>query len=231
VNENCHGNSSPIETATENASHEIAEAVTNPHVFSDLGLTGFDGAHLGWQLFDATATTLGDDEIGDACERYDDAHFVGPADLPYSLQRLWSNQSAAAGHSPCVPESTEPYFNLAPLALETLSVTPGGAMAPQMALGYEIPVGQSKPISVAYYSDARTGYWDVSAVEGNGIAASSTPQLTIAVGKGVGLNGDKDNVTVTVNAAGASGNAVLLTLVSTAPGHTTHYAPILIGAY
>ncbi len=227
VDESCNGTRSVLDGATSAASHEILEAVTNPHTFSDQGVIGFDTAHLAWGLLD----NQHDDEIGDTCEGFSDAFFTGPADLPYSLQRMWSNANAATGHSPCVPQSMEPYFNVTPIGMEMLDVLVGVAQTPKTALGYRVAVGSTRTFDVAYYSDAPTGYWDLTAVEGNGITPPAAPQLTLALAKGGGLNGDKDQVTVTVNSAGTNGNAILMTIVSTAPGHTTHYSPILIGAY
>jgi hypothetical protein len=229
IDENCNGARSVLDAATASASHEIAETVTNPHPFFGPALIGFDPAHSAWGL--ASGHYKEDDEIGDICEGFADAFFMGPKDLPYSLQRLWSNANAAAGHSPCAPQSTEPYFNVSPAAMETLNVFFGVGQPPKAALGYEIPVGSSKTFAVGYYSDAPTGYWNINAVEGNGITAASTQHLSFAVSNGTGLNGKKSDVTVTVNSAADAGNAILMTMVSTAPGHTTHYMPILIGAY
>jgi hypothetical protein len=227
IDENCNGSLSVLDGATSAGSHEILEGVTNPHNFSDTALIGFDASHLAWAMFDGTQ----DDEIGDACEIYSDAFFDGPSDLPYKLQRMWSNSSAAAGHSPCVPQSTEPYFNVTAEAMTMLNVVPPGMATPIMALGYEVPVGSTKTFEVTYYSDAATGYWDTKAFEGNGITTPSSTYMTLAVAKGAGLNGDKDQITVTVNSAPPSGNALLVTLVSTAGAHTPHYMPVLIGAY
>ena len=101
IDENDTGGRPALDAATRNASHEIAETATNPHNFSDLGVVGFDGTHIAWQMM------ASDSEIGDVCETNPDADFKGGADLPYLLQRLWSNKSASAGHSPCVPASAD----------------------------------------------------------------------------------------------------------------------------
>ncbi len=227
IDENCHGPLSVLDGATSAASHEIVEDVTNPHPYTGKAYIGFDAAHLAWSLLDGQQ----DDEVGDICENYADAVFKGPADLPYALQRMWSNASGGAGHSPCVPQSSEPYFNATPLGQEMLNVQVGVAKTPARALGYRVPVGQSKTFDVAYYSDAPTGLWYLTAVEGDGIAATSPSHVKLSVAHGTGANGQQDAVTVTVDSAPAGGNALLVTLVSSAQGHTTHYFPILIGAY
>jgi hypothetical protein len=230
VDENCNGSRSVLDGATGAASHEIAEAATNPHPFTKPAIIGFDAAHLAW------GSDGLDGEIGDVCQIFTDAFYEGPSDLPYLLQRLWSNTSAAAGHNPCVPQSTEPYFNVTPLDLESLMIEVGTAQTPATPLGYRVPVGTRKTFNVGYYSDAPTGYWDIKVVEGDGLTTPSSSHLTLSVASGAaGLNGDQGAITVEANSAPSGGNslghAVLMTVVSSAPGHTTHYMPILIGTY
>jgi hypothetical protein len=227
IDERCHGSLSVLDGATSAASHEIIEDVTNPHPYTGKAYIGFDPAHLAWSLMDGEQ----DDEIGDSCENLADAVFTGPADLPYALQRMWSNASAAAGHSPCVPQSSEPYFNATPLGQDMLNVLVGVAQTPATALGYRVPVGSSKTFDVAYYSDAPTGLWYLTAVEGDGITAVSPSHVKLSVEHGAGANGQQDAVTVMVDSAPTGGNALLVTLVSSAHGHTTHYFPVLVGAY
>ncbi|MGH7296184.1 MAG: hypothetical protein ACRELB_14680 [Polyangiaceae bacterium] len=227
IDESCNGSLSVLDGATSAAAHEIVEDVTNPYPYSSRAYIGFDAQHLAWALLDGEQ----DDELGDTCEGLSDAVFTGPADLPFALQRVWSNASAAAGHSPCVPQSPEPYFNVTPLAQETLGVLVGVAQTPATALGYEVPAGTSKTFDVSYYSDAPTGLWNLAAVEGNGVTPPDASHVTLSVARGEGANGHQDRVTVTVDSAPDGGNAILVTLVSSAQGHTTHYFPVLIGAY
>lgn len=226
VDESCNGKLSVLDGATRAASHGIIEDVTDPYPYSGAAFAGFDSAHLAWSLLEGD-----ENEVGDICKTYSDAVFTGPSDLPYALQRMWSNKSGGAGHSPCVPQSAEPYFNATPVGQETLDVVVGSAQMPVSALGYRIPVGSSKTFDVAYYSDAPTGLWNLTAFEGNGVTAPSASHLTLAVAHGTGANGQRDQVTVKVDSAPAAGNAILLTLVSSAQGHTTHYFPVLVGAY
>lgn len=227
IDEACNGSLSVLDAATSEASHEIIEDVTNPFPYSGKAYIGFDAPHLAWAMMVGQQ----DDEIGDTCEDLADAVFTGPADLPYALQRMWSNSSAAAGRSPCVPQSAEPYFNVTPTAQETVNVLVGVAQTPATALGYEVPVGSSKTFGVSYYSDAPTGLWNLAAVEGNGVDAPASSHVTLGVARGTGANGQQDEVTVTVTSPPDGGNALLVTLVSSAQGHTTHYFPVLIGAY
>jgi hypothetical protein len=95
----------PIENMTISASHEIAEAATDPD---------YGGYHLPsiaaqmpwtepiWNAFDRT----GGAEIGDLCEGsfWVEGSFVA--------QRIWSNTAARRGGDPCVPALNEPYYNV-----------------------------------------------------------------------------------------------------------------------
>lgn len=227
IDESCNGSRSVLDAATSAASHEIVEDVTNPYPYSGQAFIGFNPPHLAWSMLGGQQ----DVEIGDICENLSDAVFGGTSNLPYALQRVWSNSSAAAGHSPCIPQSTEPYFNVTPVSQETLNVLVGAAQAPATALGYHVSVGSTKTFDVGYYSDAPTGLWYLTAVEGDGVTPPSSSHVTLSVTGGTGANGDTDTVRVTVDAAPDAGSALLVTLVSSAQGHTTHYFPVLIGTY
>jgi hypothetical protein len=222
-----NGGKSSLDVATENAAHEIAEVATNPHLFSDLGIVGFDAKHVAWQM------SISDAELGDICELNSDATFGGGADLPFSLQRLWSNKSAVAGHNPCLPAPPEPYYNVTPLDLETVSVFVDTAATAQEGWGYRIPIGTTKTIKLGFFSDQpMTTPWTITAVEGNWFSPSSNKRLTIAIEKASGKNGDTGAVTVTANSQSTgAGNAVLMTVTAQAPGLPAHSMPILIGTY
>ena len=73
--------------------------------------------------------------------------------------------------------------------------------------------------------------WTLQAVEGDGGTPPTPGHLSFTIDKAAGENGDVANVTVTVNAAAAAGNAILMTLKSKKEGFATHYMPILFGAY
>jgi hypothetical protein len=230
IDENAHGTASVLDALTAAASHEIAETATNPRVLSsgsDLGLVDFDAPHIAWQI------STGDAELGDLCEGRADSTVKGPADFPVTLQRLWSNKSAAAGHDPCVPAGTAPYYNVTPLDLETVSVFVDTDQSASSGLGYKIAIGAKKTLKVGFYSDAPVpGPWTISAVEGNYFSPASNHRLTVAVTKGTGTNGDIGTIDVTANEQSlGAGNAVLMTVTSQAPGLPPHSVPILIGTY
>lgn len=230
IDENAHGTQPLLDAVTAAASHEIAETATNPRDLSmgtDLGLVDFDAMHVAYQI------STGDNELGDLCEGKPDSVFMGPADLPFSLQRLWSNKSAAAGHNPCVPAPAEPYYNVTPLELENVSVFVDSDSTASSGLGYKIAIGAKKTIKVGFYSDAPVpGPWTITAVEGNYFSPATNHRLTIAVTQGSGKNGDMGTIDVTANTQSlGAGNAVLMTVTSQAAGLAPHTVPILIGTY
>jgi hypothetical protein len=96
-----------VHTVTLIASHEIVESVTDPFPSTHAAYVGFDDDHLAYDMLNQFQ-----DEVGDACEFFKSSEYVGGASFPFGLQRNWSNQSAAAGHSPCVPLTKMPYFNV-----------------------------------------------------------------------------------------------------------------------
>ena len=210
-----------VDNATETASHEIAETATDP--FGEATYVDFDTAHYAWELF-----TENNDELADACEFSDDSYYTDP-ELGAFVQRSWSNAAAAAGHSPCVPAPAEPYFNVTPLAPETVT-TLNTTNKPHTSNGFRVPVGMTRTFDIGFYSDAPSDDWTVAAVEGNGIDAVASPHVTASIDPPTGNNGTTAKVSVTVSRAPTLGNQLLLTLVAKR-GATTHLTSILIGAY
>ena len=68
-----------------------------------------DDAHIYW------VRALGGGETSDLCAQ-DPESFTEFDELPYVVQRSWSNKAASAGHDPCVPQlQGDVYFNAAPV--------------------------------------------------------------------------------------------------------------------
>jgi hypothetical protein len=88
---------------TLSASHELAEAATDPHPLAD---TAFylrsNDAWLG-------ALSYGGGECGDMCTYLADPTYD---ESNYTVQRIWSNSAAAASKNPCQPWDM-PYFGAA----------------------------------------------------------------------------------------------------------------------
>jgi hypothetical protein len=185
-----------LDELTGAASHEIIEAVTDPfpstHNGADSAYATVDPDHFIWVL-------SGGMEAGDLCVPETNA-FQKLEELGTTVQRTWSNIAAKASHDPCVPASTEPYFQSAPVLSEDVTLTLpqgfGGGDVPTK--GVTIPVGKSKTIEVDLFSDAATsGPWTVSAEDALGKLGGGKT-LEFSWDRTQGLNGEKLHLTIAV---------------------------------
>ena len=188
-----------VDTLTVSASHEFIEAATDPHPETDPAYQLVDGPHLIWEFAPGG-------EVGDMCE------FVGLAAQRlvgnFAVQRTWSNMSAAAGHDPCVPVLATPYVSAAPMLTDDASLDDGMGHS-LTTKGVQIPVGMSKTIDIALYSDAPTADWTVKAYDAAQIYGQSK-ELTVSLDKSTGNNGDILHLTITRVAAGMGGSEFLI---------------------
>jgi hypothetical protein len=216
---------SDFEHITLSASHELAEAATDPYPRSRPAWSGFRDEDLAWEFFQQFQS-----ENGDACEFYRDSDLApGESDLTFTAQRQWSNASAKGGHDPCVPvfKGTK-YFNVTPLALDDIDVdlsSLGGDVA--TTKGIKVKVGESRQIPLGFYSDGAIGPWTIKAITGGIAGGRSSSGVDLELDVTEGQNGQKAYLTVTVNTAGKT-NSELVTIVSTRSG-VSHYMPILLG--
>jgi hypothetical protein len=174
---------------TAEASHEIAEAATDPYPTSSKpGYITVDANSHAWEL-------LAGGEVGDLCAAFPDS-FYKPSGFDHLVQRIWSNQAAAADHDPCEPDGTSPYFNAAPVLADTITVTTGSGNVHTQ--GVKLSKGQSATIEVDLYSDAPTsGPWTVSAYDITSAFFGGQPALSFSFDNNTGQNGDKLNLTIT----------------------------------
>jgi hypothetical protein len=173
-----------FDTLSSGLSHELVEASTDP-LMSNPAWSYVDMDHMVWNLM-----PLG--EVGDMCafEPQSYQRLVGS----YMVQRPWSNASAAAGHDPCVPTLSDPYFNAAPVLNDSISLDYYGQSV--VTKGVKIPVGQSKTIDVQLFSDAPTQDWTVQAVDEN-YGTGQPAQLQFSWDSQSGNNGDVRHLTIT----------------------------------
>jgi hypothetical protein len=179
-----------FDTLTSGLSHELIEASTDP-LMSFPAWSYVDMDHMVWNLM-----PLG--EVGDMCafEPQSYQRLVGS----YMVQRPWSNASAKAGHDPCVPTLTDPYFNAAPVLTDSISLDYYGQTV--VTKGVKIPVGQSKTIDVQLFSDAPTADWTVQAVDET-YGTGQAKQLDFTWDSQSGNNGDVRHLTITRVANGS----------------------------
>ena len=190
----------PLDEVTIATSHELIEAATDPHPFTNEGYVRLDQAHYIWNR------TPGG-ELGDMCE------YVELAEQPllgsFMVQRTWSNASAAAGHDPCVPEMANGYIGAAPNFTDADTVmvnSRAGAFATQ---GVTVNNGESHMLELDIFSDVDTQ--DTVSVEAMDLANflnTGTPQLAYQMGAtSVGGNGSKLQLLITRTKAGTGRNA------------------------
>jgi hypothetical protein len=194
--------SSSLDALTAYTSHELVEAATDPHPFTAPGFADIDGDHAIW------ADTPGA-ELGDMCEflRSSDQRLVGS----FVVQRAWSNASAAAGHDPCVPAPAQPYVAAVPALDDAVTIAfPSDVGGAQRSRGVTIPVGSSKTIDVALYSDAPGPDFTVTAYDVGALLHGATPELTFAWDQTTGHDGDVRKLTITHAKAGSYGGSELV---------------------
>jgi hypothetical protein len=168
-------------------SHELIEAVTDP-VDSKPAFAQTDDAHAAFQL-----GTWG--EVCDLCEFAPQTEYR-PTGVPGLSQRCFSNVAAVAGHDPCVPAVSQPYFNAVPVVSDTVRMTWSGFS--YNAQGVKIPVGKTKTIEVDLFSDAPTRDWTVKALDYASAIDGGTPALALKLDHLSGNNGSKLQLTITV---------------------------------
>ncbi|APR83171.1 Hypothetical protein A7982_08520 [Minicystis rosea] len=110
-----------LDQVTETASHEFAEAASDPQPLTINS--------LGYMLLESNAWTLLGGENADMC-----AGVAGVREKGWALTRVWNNENAAVGQQPCLPvaESEIPYFN-AGIANDTLAALPGSTVTTEVA--------------------------------------------------------------------------------------------------
>jgi hypothetical protein len=187
---------SGLDAITGPASHELGEAATDPFPSSAPAYASVDRPHSYWSRL------LGGGEVGDMCAQNPQS-FTKFSELPYTVQRLWSNKAAMAGSDPCLPvPSSEVYFNAFPVTKDTITVTQGGQTV--MIKGVHIAVGASASVEVDLFSSGPVGPWTVEALASDQLASGATTSqyLGFSFDKTTGQNGDKLTLTINVKAAG-----------------------------
>ena len=206
------GGNDGIDGLTAVESHELIEAATDPYPNMKPAYASVDDAHFYW------AVAVGGGENADMCAQNPSA-FATFDELPYAVQRSWSNVSANAGHDPCVPTFPgEVYFNAAPELPDDIQIKYQGI--PVTIKGVNIPVGGTRTIEVHPFSDGDTGGgWDIEVDDYYPIPAIHG-SLALSLDRNSAQNGEKLYLTITVHDAGPN-NVELFRLVSKGNG-TTH---------
>lgn len=185
------------------ASHELAEAATDPYVSARA------------YYMTAPVWTRFGGENADLCVSLgaDDAYAEGP----FFVQRAWSFKAAAASHDPCVPApdpTVQPYFNVAPDTGQDTIV---------------LSAGTSETIALTAFSDGPMADWEVSAAQvPRSQGGSSVVALDLKLDRQTAHNGSKLTLTVTQTGQTATGYALFV--VSSRSGATQHSWPLAVVA-
>jgi hypothetical protein len=207
-----------IESLGWTMSHEYVESTTDPF---ETAYWNVDADHQAWSFLPNFV------EMADICNY--PFLLARPSDLGYTVQRVWSNEAAAASQDPCVPAPAgQVYFNSAPVLDDDVSIG-STASSTSITKGVHIPVGQTRTIELDLFSmGPTTGPWHVEATDWTTDPAvcvsrsCGAPALQLALDRDSGSNGDKLHLTITVLHRGAIGGSRFL-LKSTLAGYTTFW--------
>jgi hypothetical protein len=199
------GSLTGISAVTAAASSQLVAAATDPLPASNPAWATVDPAHLEWQL------AFGGGEVSSMCAQMNGV-FTTPSDLPYEVQRTWSNAAARAGQDPCVPAPAgEVYFNSEPQFPGTVSGNLNGQTV--NVAGLQIAPGTSATVNLDLFSNGvTTGPWTVNAISPAMQAGDAgTPELTFSFNQTTGQNGSV--IQMTINVAGSASPSDLSTFV------------------
>ncbi|MFO0591475.1 MAG: hypothetical protein U0441_28255 [Polyangiaceae bacterium] len=199
------GNIHDLDAVTGALSHELIEAATDPFPMTDPAYAQTDNAHIFW------VRALGGGETGDMCAQ-DPESFTKFDEMPYVVQRSWSNAAAKNGNDPCQP--TKPgdvYFQATPVMTD--SITYGGGGFSATVKGVKIPLGESRTVDLQLFSDGPTdGPITVHADDFSELIGG-TKHLDFSFDATQGLNGQTLHMTINVLTAGKK-NTELFYLVT-----------------
>ncbi len=179
---------SGIDALTGTESHELIEASTDPRVISAPAYALPDNEDLAWVL------VYGGGEVGDMCAQVPGV-FTEFSELPYTVQRSWSNKAAAAGQDPCQPAIPNTiYFNSAPVLPDLITTT---LLGPELQVkGVRVPVGETRTIDVDLFSTAEDS-WSVGVQQSMG-----SGNFDFQLDNDFGGNGDKLHLSITALSEG-----------------------------
>jgi hypothetical protein len=219
------------------ASHELNEAATDPHPGTDTAYMGFDANHLAMEFFNQFQ-----DELGDACEMLPWALSDTTDFTPYTVQRQWSNKSAAAGSQWCLPKVDQAFCNttfLPQTNLDTISVnlntlSPGAGTV--QSKGFKMALNETRTFPIGMFSDmATTAPFTVDVPDFSGPIAQdqngnniNNGTATVTLDKTTGVNGEIINVTVTPTAFSSLGVVYFNIRSVPASGSVHGELPVLI---
>jgi hypothetical protein len=174
------------------ASHEFIEAATDP----------FPESAVAYGLIDPTdpwVYTAG--EVADLCEG------LTTQEASFTAQRVWSNSAAAAGTSPCVPASSEPFYDVSPSPSQTQVIAAGAHVT----------------FTLTGFSTSAVAPWALTLFPG---PSSFTP--TTVLGASMINNGQTTTLTLSVPAGTPSNGYAAIFVTSSRSAADFTYWPIAV---
>jgi hypothetical protein len=201
------GITTALDGTTSTLAHEMVEAVTDPFPGGAMEAYGrVDDVHGAWEIGSQGETG---DLCGDAVAYA--ARRITPSDFPYLVQRTWSNASIKAGHSPCLPiPSGETFVAAVPVVSDDVSVPIGNGNVTLNAKGVYLPVGSTKTVDLALYSDG-----PLSQPFNVRVMQPAANYLQLALDQSTGQNGDHLKLTITTMSSSPTGLVKLAVQAST----------------
>jgi hypothetical protein len=211
-----------IDQITDALSHEIEESATDP---AGDGYIGSNWRGSGWATAGEGSSAS---ETADMCEFQPNADYRDPVS-GFLVQRIWSNEAAAAGHDPCKPLQPDagPYFTADPLP-------PDGTQAAPFAYtqGISIDPGSEATIPVVLRSDGPAGEWQLTAAEvpNPHLEPDIYNELSFSWDKASGRAGETRYLTIKRAPAPDGGAPVFLRVgITSTLGAVTHVSWLVVG--
>jgi hypothetical protein len=178
------GGSNELMSIETTASHELAEAATDPFPISAPAFQIHD-LNSPWVIAGQIV------EAGDVCEGQ---YLLAPgSDGGFWVQQIWSNIAADAGLAPCVPADPQrPYFGVTVSPAGTVPADAGETVSLQVTGWSSGPITGTWTVKDSIWSGSGLGQYipTVSwATPTLGDGTTATLSLTVPPGAGAGANG------------------------------------------
>ena len=185
------------------ATHELIEAATDPYPLVSPAWAGADPSHIADR-----------GEVGDLCDY--GGRLGGGGGIPMfgtTVERVFSNARALAGHDPCVPDLGVPYFGAAPVVKDDLSVD-DFILGTVPAKGALVKVGETKTVTLELFSDRKVPAFGVFVQTVDPGTQGASTSIRATLDRKTGENGEKLHLTITRTAASDRGDVVRLVSTS-----------------
>jgi hypothetical protein len=184
--------------------HELIETATDPLPLSNPAWAGTDLNHVGFR-----------GEIGDLCDYSgkQDGNLGAPL-FGTRVERVFSNSSARKGGDPCLPDLGYAYFNAAPVPADN-TVVNDWIIGNVPGRGVNVPIGKTRAINVALYSDRPMPKWKVTAQALSALTTAPSANLDVTLDRSSGGNGDTLQLTITRKASNGEGDVIFLNSTGT----------------